>query len=273
MADNASGPELPRGQGYGPPPKAPPHPMDPPRQGYPSYGPQPASAYPPPPQQAPYGAPPPYPQYQVPASKPTSGKAIASLVCGVVSVFMWPTAIVLGPVAMAMGWSALRETSPTGGKNGRGFAIGGMITGAVMLLVCVVIAAVLIFAFSFAEKHASKFETQMIEDRERQADADMKLIRDRLKLYYVENNRSLKEGGPIVVDGWEGGLFDENSPRVKGKLELKHLVRDHDLVLRSHEYDLDIQGDSRVRITNKSKGRELLTDDIGSDVYTLRSMK
>lgn len=275
MSDTGNDPQIPRGQGYGPPPKAPPHPQDPPRQGYPGYGPQGASPYPPAPGPvaAPYGAPPPgYPPYQVQPSKPMSGKAIASLVCGLVSVFMWPLAVVGGPAALALGWMSMKETGPHGDKGGRGLAIGGMIAGSLMFLVALAIGGVLIFAFTFAERQQSRIEAELATERQRYADSDLRLIRDRLNLYYIENNRSLKPGGPIVVDGWEGGLFDENSPRVTGKLELKHLVREDDLVQQMREYELVIEGDSKAKIRNRDKGRELVIEDAGSDRYVIRDI-
>lgn len=268
MADTGSGPEIPRGQGYGPPPRSPPHPMDGQRRGYPQDGPQGPAAYPPGP--PPYGA---QPAYLPPPSKPMSGKAIASLVCGVVSVFMWPLAVIGGPAALVTGIMALKETGPHQGKSGRGLAIGGMIAGCVMFVACLGFAALFFFVFQFADKEQKRLESQVASETEARVDSDLRLIRDRLQLYYMENGKSLKAGGPIVADGWEGGLFDENSPKVKGRLEMRHLVRPTDLIYELQDYELDVEGDNKVKVKNRDKGRELVVDDIGTEKFAIRAIE
>jgi len=204
-----------------------------------------------------------------------SGKAIASLVCGVISFLIWPLAVVAGPAAVITGTMAMKETGASGTKGGRGLAIGGIVAGSLMFVACIGFAALFFFVFQFAESEHKRMEADIAVERERQtewaADNDMKVIRDRLRLYYTENNQSLNPGGPIVADGWEGGLFDENSPKVKGRLEIQHLVRSRDLENDPHEYELEVGGDKKVRVHHRGSRRELVADDIGSDKYTIRS--
>lgn len=117
-----------------------------PQQG--QYGQQPA--YPPqgnyPPQYGgaanPYGHQQPAGYAPYSAGKPKSALAIASLCFGIGGFVICQ---IFAPVAVILGIMALNETADDGPKTGRGFAIGGIVVGAVgcllLLLVIVLIAA------------------------------------------------------------------------------------------------------------------------------------
>jgi hypothetical protein len=63
--------------------------------------------------------------YGMPASKPTNGLAIASLVCGCAQFIAW---IVTGIPAIILGHIALAQIKRTG-QEGRGMAIAGLVLG------------------------------------------------------------------------------------------------------------------------------------------------
>jgi uncharacterized protein DUF4190 len=71
-----------------------------------------------------------------------SGKAIASLVLGLLSLFA-PLGIVLGIIAVVLGILARKEIRASTGLDGDGMALAGIITGAVgsVLFVVLVIIA------------------------------------------------------------------------------------------------------------------------------------
>lgn len=269
MADSGTGPTPPVGQGYPPPPKAPPHPMDN-RAAYPGYGPAQAPSgqpgYPPQGPQ-PYGAP---PGYAMAAAKPTSGKSLASIILMGISIFFWPVAIITGPAAFITGWLALKETAPTGPKTGRGLAIAGMIGGSIMFLACIALGAVMVFAFALVGDAGKRMEEARAHEESRQADDDLKLIQERVKLYYVENNRSLEPGGPIVTDGGRHGLYSDKSPRVRDQLKLEDLVMSADLNKPMAFYELRLTGPKSVLIVSTIAKRELEVADLDTEKYVLR---
>lgn len=108
----------------------------------PSYGTPPpgsSSGAPPPPT---YGAPGSgSPSYGAPA-KQTNGLAIAALVCGVLSMVCIPP---LGFVAVPLGIVAMGRARKMGG-NGKGLAIGGLVTGIVGILVTIALVIIFVFA-------------------------------------------------------------------------------------------------------------------------------
>ncbi|TJZ55554.1 DUF4190 domain-containing protein [Streptomyces piniterrae] len=69
---------------------------------------------------------PPYPQYQQQPS--TSGKAVASMVTGIVSIVVPFVGIVTGPLAIILGAKARGEIQRTR-QQGNGLAIAGLVTG------------------------------------------------------------------------------------------------------------------------------------------------
>lgn len=108
----------------------------------------------------PYGAPPqpygaaPQPGYGTPSypvARPTSGLAITSLVCAIVSVvFSWLIFPVLAAVAAVItGHMALKQTRANSAIGGRGIAFAGLIIGYIMLgfLALGVVVTVISFVF------------------------------------------------------------------------------------------------------------------------------
>lgn len=96
---------------------------------------------PPPPQQSPYDQ-----QMQPPGYSPyakTSGLAIASLVCGIIGIFLFQ--YILGPLAVIFGHVSLSsiKRSPQLFK-GRGLAIGGLVCG--YIAIAIFILAIIFFA-------------------------------------------------------------------------------------------------------------------------------
>lgn len=134
-----------------------------PQQAYPgaapTYTPPPAAIAPygQPPQPAGYSAPQqpygyaqsPYPVY--PAPRPTSGLAITSLVCAIVSVlFSWLFLPTLASIAAVItGHMALKKTRNDPTVGGRGMAFAGLIIGYVMLAVTVILVGVTIVSILF----------------------------------------------------------------------------------------------------------------------------
>lgn len=112
--------------------------------GYPVY-----SAYPPFPAYTPYTPYPSYaayPYFPMPVAPTTSGLAIASFICGLLTLFAFPY---LGIAAAICGHLALSQIRSSGGfVGGKGFAIAGLILGYVMLGIGL-IGVVLYFLFFF----------------------------------------------------------------------------------------------------------------------------
>ena len=93
--------------------------------------------------------PPPPPQYGAPVppaggtGPKTSGKAITSLVTGIVSlpaVCCWPLSLVLAIVAIVFGILGRKEIAASGGqRKGAGMALAGIICAAVSIVLIVVV--------------------------------------------------------------------------------------------------------------------------------------
>ncbi len=90
-------------------------------------------SYPPGPQSGPYG---------VPVARPTNSKATASLATGIASlVLSWCCGFgLVGIVAMVLGVKARREIEESGGvQQGDGLAVGGIVTGAIAVVLGVLV--------------------------------------------------------------------------------------------------------------------------------------
>lgn len=106
------------------------------QQPYPTQEQQPYAAYAPPP----YGAPQ-YPNY-LPGTGPTSGMAIASLVCSLLGI---------GLVGVILGHLALNEIKKSNGyTQGRGLAIAGLIIGYLQIAAVVVFLVLFIIGIAMA---------------------------------------------------------------------------------------------------------------------------
>lgn len=106
------------------------------------------------------------PQYGVPAVRPTNGKATASLITGVGTlVLSWCCGFgLLGIVAIVLGVKARNEISASGGtQQGDGLALGGIITGAIavvlglLILVLIVVAVVAGARFDTGGNYGTEF--------------------------------------------------------------------------------------------------------------------
>lgn len=191
-----------------------------PPQPYPQQ-PYPQQPYP----QQPYASP--YPQpgmspmvYQ--ATKPYSGLAVASMVCAGVGFVLgvpWLVGIVLGILA-------LRATGPTGTRNGRGLAIAGIATNAVLLVGAVAVFALATVTLDKA-KNAVKFH------QESQLDAS--LIAQRAAV-------AVAHGADLRNRGW---VFhnDQKGAPVEGPVQVPHLVAADELRLPRENYELVFAGE------------------------------
>ncbi len=111
-------------------------------------------SYPPPPGQ-PYGYPP-------PLVVPTSGKATASLVMGLVSLVL--CGLLLGIPAMIVAWQAKREIKESGGAlGGGGLATAGFVTGLLgtlwSILLGLLVAGLVIFGGSLSTQFTESCTT------------------------------------------------------------------------------------------------------------------
>ncbi|WP_415847587.1 DUF4190 domain-containing protein [Tsukamurella strandjordii] len=91
-----------------------------------------------------------YPAYGQPAQSGTNGLAIASLVCGILSIpsaCVWGLGILFGIAAIIMGIIAMKQTKQTG-QDGNGMALAGLITGVVGLLLSIVLLVLIIIGLS-----------------------------------------------------------------------------------------------------------------------------
>jgi hypothetical protein len=71
--------------------------------------------------------------------KKRSGKAIASLVCGIISLVI--LGVILGVVAVVLGTMARKEIKENPNLEGDGMALAGIITGAIGAVLAVVLIA------------------------------------------------------------------------------------------------------------------------------------
>jgi hypothetical protein len=178
---------------------------------------------PPPPPPAAFGV-----YDNAPVIKPTSGKAIASLICGLASVVGFAMCIapaVAAPVGIILGIVAFLETGRNGTRSGRGLAVAGVIVSSLATLLIVGAAG---FFFLITKATEGKFEATERASLER----DQELLLTRLKQYHDANGKSLGPGGPVLAGDagfaptpGEGNAPPQDTrPRVSGMLEIKHLV-------------------------------------------------
>lgn len=236
---------------------------------YPPAGPRPAGpgtapGYSPYPGQATYGQ---YPAYPYPQQKPFSTKAIVSMVMGGVSILFWPIGPVTSIVGIILGLLGMKESKEPGGTHrGWGLALGGLLTSAFMLLVSVALFGLMAWVFTMAEKESSRIQSERYDVDAR---ADLLLIRDRLKLYAIENNNTLAPGGPVVREGWSVS-YDENSPRVSGRLQVTDLVREVELDRLLSEYSLEVSGTTGATVRNTVTGTTIVLENVlDENVYRI----
>lgn len=84
---------------------------------------------------------------------PTSGKAIASMVLGILSIALIYFGIILGPLAIGLYASArrdLRQVPPT--HKGQGINTAGLVTGIIGTIIGILIVGAIIFAVLVVDK-------------------------------------------------------------------------------------------------------------------------
>jgi hypothetical protein len=82
-------------------------------------------------------------------SPPTPGNAIASLILGIVSIFLCP--IITAVIGLILGYGAKREIDASGGRlGGRGVALGGIITSWIGLAIYVPILLLIVIGVAAA---------------------------------------------------------------------------------------------------------------------------
>lgn len=82
-------------------------------------------------------------EYQTPAQPTgTSGKAIAALVCGILSFVV--LGVILGLVAVGLGVSARKELASQPGRSGSGLALAGIITGVIGFVLSIALLALIL---------------------------------------------------------------------------------------------------------------------------------
>jgi len=122
-------------------PETPPLPPPPPPAGPPppSYGAYPGS-YPPPPQQAQYGG------YAPPPAAPQNGLGIASLVTAIISLLTVVGGVVLGVVAVILGFLGWGKAKRGEATNG-GVAIAGIVLGFLSIIEAIAVIGLFIWGF------------------------------------------------------------------------------------------------------------------------------
>ena len=213
--------------------------------------------------------------------KPTSGKAIASLVCGIcglVLVFCY-VPVIAALVGVVLGILGIVETGKEGSRSGRGMAIAGVIISSLAIAALVAFHVGLTMLQKVAEEQVNEMVTAGL-------DKDQRVILERLRTYYTENEKSLGPGGPVLTGGYapppanapaNDGPVDTR-PRVTGTLTLKDLVKETELSYGSSEgsgvgWELDVTGKASAKLVAKDWGgqviREITISDIGRDIYVV----
>ena len=124
------------------------------------------------PQTNPAGVSPAGGMYETP---PTSGLAIASLVCGILAVIICYINALFGIPAVICGHMAMKRTKPgvQPAQSGRGMAIAGLICGYIGIAIQVFFVVIIGFAFSsgeFRDEFNKEFEKEMEKQHEQQQD-------------------------------------------------------------------------------------------------------
>lgn len=208
----------------------------------------------------PYGVPPPPPPEGWGVSKPTSGKAIAALVCSVGGAIVgglgcW---IVLPavPVGFVLGLLGIAETGKNGKRSGRGLAIAGTIVGALAMAGSIAIVA-------FVINQARIGHEQSEQEFRAALEADVNLVAARLQEYHRVNG-SLAPGGPYlagqpamsrnVVQGNGVDATGVQDGKVMVPLRIEHLVRESELGGHTTRGNmvLTVTGDNTARLEIKN---------------------
>ncbi len=193
--------------------------MQPQQYGPPPYG---------PPGMAP---PPPFADFQPP--RPASGKAIASLICGVAGLLV---CVVISLIGVVLGIIGITETGREGTRSGRGLAIAGTVVSSLSVVGSIAILALLLGFGRVAEQEQEQRRAENL-------DQDIALVIGRVQQYYQANNESLGPGGPVLAeaqpkpaepkrgrdDRGERVIPNVRDGKVQGELSIRHLVRTGEL--------------------------------------------
>lgn len=211
----------------------------------------------------PGAAPPPPPEDWQPA-KPTSGKAVASLVCGLAGLavgFFCQILYLAIPVGLVLGVLGILETGRAGRRSGRGLAIAGVILSC--LAACGAVAATVILL-----RLGNRAQEDYQEMQSRELDREVDLIVSRLQAYHKANG-TLGPGGPFLAAPVN---LSQNVPepvgnaasstpapnqsgvrdgRIVTALRLDHLVRENEVSAAGDlsNYRLTVTGDASARLT------------------------
>lgn len=215
--------------------------------------------------------------------KPTSGKAVASLICGLagpVAAFLCAPLGVAVLVGLVLGILGIVETGKNGSRAGRGMAIAGTSISALA-----VVATVAIFVGFMAMWRAGEEQSQQYQQEQLAEDAD--LIAARVQQYCLANDKSLGPGGPVLADSASaypaGTAPVANSPNpsgltVSGSLELSHLVSENELKYGHNRgggamggWELIINGQTSATIRHRSWDGEVIWEEELSD--TVRGLR
>ena len=190
-----------------------------------------------PPPMAPPPPPPPMPPGGWAPPKPTSGKAVAALVCGLagpVAAFFCPVFGIAVLVGLILGVIGIIETGKNGSRSGRGMAIAGTAVSALGIAGTIAIVTAFVALSNFEDREQD-------ERREERIAEDQELLTSRLQEYCQANDGSLGPGGPVLaMDKPQRNEWDEapqNMPHegrpiggtVTNRLELEHLVGENEL--------------------------------------------
>jgi hypothetical protein len=195
-----------------------------------------------------------YPQPYIQPAKPSSGKAIGSLVTGLASLMFVPLGVISCPIGFALGIGAMRETSgEDAARSGRGMAIAGIWTNVGVFALSVLGLVGFIWLFSTLsdfedDRHFDEYHYTQEYSSKADAREDARLIARRLETYYFRNGRSFGPGGPFLS-------YDEETP-VRGALSIGHLVKDSELLTWHYEFDLVIVDEHNAKILHLPTGHE-----------------
>jgi hypothetical protein len=94
-----------------------------------------------------YATPPPYYPYPAQPAPRNSGMAVASLVLGLVGLFVsWFTFGIPSILAVIFGHIGISQTRPDRGLSGRGMAIAGLVLGYIVVAFAVYVSIVVVYA-------------------------------------------------------------------------------------------------------------------------------
>jgi Domain of unknown function (DUF4190) len=132
-----------------PPPSGPPPPPLPQYGAYTGSYPQPPPQYPPPPPQYPPPPPQPYSGFAPPPTGPKNGLGVAALVVAIIALFSVVGGVLLGVVAIILGFLGLGRARRGEATNG-GVAVAGIVLGLVSIIEAIVVIALAVWGFDKA---------------------------------------------------------------------------------------------------------------------------